>query len=343
MGRQPRSRARSPSSRPAAPAPTAASSRPVTSQGEGSAAIQYGGWGPRPGSGGAGVGEPAGGERARHVQVLPPPVHLGPPVGSGHAVVELDLHLAHPEPLAQQVDGQAGLDAEPGGERPGGLERLAGQATLPGQRLGGDESGRLADAIPGEPHHEPVPAAGLLLRRQDRDGHVGLAAAHRVDERCRVGGRVHQVGVEEEQETRSLPALPALDRGHGGRAGLQPSGLAARARVTQHDGPGAGRDVVGGVPRPVVHHDDEVDTGDLLRRLYGRSDAEGLVAGGDDDGDVPAEGFVRDLLCHAAIVSARPPCPGHIRRCGAGNPSPPAPVRPGSPGHGAGFGVDVRW
>ena len=158
-----------------------------------------------------GAGPAPDGQRASHVDELAGPVHLGPPVAAGRAVRERDLDLRDPHALAEQVDREPGLHAESRRERPRRLERGAGQAALPVERLGRTPSGGAPDAGAGQRDHEAV-AALLHPVAEDRDRHVRPAGPHRLDQRGRPGSGLGQVAVEEQQVTRRGTALGRSSR-----------------------------------------------------------------------------------------------------------------------------------
>ena len=132
-----------------------------------------------------------------HIPQLPGPMHLGPPVRAGGPMGHLHLDLLHPVALAQQVDRQRRLHAEPVRQRPGGLEGVSGDAALAVERLNGLEAGGSADAVPGQADDQAV-AAQPDAGDEDRDGHVGRAGTHRLDERSRGSRGLAQIGVQEE-------------------------------------------------------------------------------------------------------------------------------------------------
>ena len=73
---------------------------------------------------GGGASVPACGERTAYVQVLLRAMQLTAQIRPGRAVTDLDRHLDDAEPLATEIDGQRGLDAEPGRQRKRRVERV---------------------------------------------------------------------------------------------------------------------------------------------------------------------------------------------------------------------------
>jgi len=152
-------------------------------------------------------------------------VHLRANVPAGDPVVQVARDLEHAEVLPEQVDREAGLDAEPTREWTGRGERLGGEAPLARQRLGGLPPGGLADAVAGEGHHETVPASGGGLLGEQRDRHVGVAGADRPNQRGCGRGRPLEVGVEEQQEQ---PALARPTTAHAAPGAGELRGLDRR-------------------------------------------------------------------------------------------------------------------
>src|SRR5690242_651340 len=118
-----------------------------------------------------------GGERPGDVSELVRPVQLGAQAGPGGPVRQVHLDLGDTESLAHQVDGERGLHAPAACQRARGLERRPGQAALPVQRLDRLPADGPADAGPGQPDHQAVPAE-LDGRGKDGNGHVGPAVEH---------------------------------------------------------------------------------------------------------------------------------------------------------------------
>ena len=226
-------------------------------------------------------------QRAGDVGELPGPVDLRPPVGAGGAVRQRHLHLPHPHAAAEKVDREGRLHAEPGRERPGGLKRGPGQAALAVERLGRPPSGGPLDAGPGERDDEPMAALPDPVG-EDRDRHVGLAGQHRFGQRCRAGGSLAEVAVEEQQMTRPRTVVARLQQAHRLRAALHRRGLAAAAGMAHHGRPGVLGHGGGAVPGAVVHHQHEIDPGQPGGPGHGRPDAVGFVPGRDDDSHVTA-------------------------------------------------------
>ena len=171
-------------------------------------------------------GRPPDGQRASHVDELACPVHLGPPVPAGRAVRERDLDLSDPHALAEQIDREPGLHAESRRERACRLERGAGQAALPIQRLSWTPSGCAHDAGTGQAYDEAVTA---LLRpgTEHRDRHVrpGLLAPARPAgpprQRSRPGLRPGTAGDAGGRGARCLEQADGLGSGLH-RGGLAP-------------------------------------------------------------------------------------------------------------------------
>jgi hypothetical protein len=106
------------------------------------------------------------------------PVQVARDVVSRRPVRHIHLDLGHPEPLAQQVNRHPGFDTEPGRQRKGSSERLAGQAALAVERLGRLPAGGAADTVAGSADHDAV-SAELDPVAEDRDRHVGGAVGYR--------------------------------------------------------------------------------------------------------------------------------------------------------------------
>src|SRR4051794_12915187 len=100
-----------------------------------------------------------------HVAVLRGAVQLGAQVAAGDPVVQVAGHLQYPQPLAEQVDGQAHLYPPAGGQGQRRAESLAGQTSHSRQWLRRGPAGRLLDPVTGQPDDEAPATAGLLLRR----------------------------------------------------------------------------------------------------------------------------------------------------------------------------------
>jgi hypothetical protein len=177
-------------------------------------------------------------------------------------VVEWNLDLTHPEPLAQQVDRETDFDAEAARQWQRGVKRVARQAALPGQRLGGCPAGGTLDTRAGQPHDQAVASACGPLRREGGDGHVGNTIVDRLDQRRRLGGSVFEVSVEEQQRAwRGLASCATVQFFERLRTAVHSGAFASVARVPDDHGTG----VVGGrccrVGRAVVDDQHLIDRG----------------------------------------------------------------------------------
>ena len=213
--------------------------------------------------GGVGGHRAAGDQGPGHVPQLLGPVQLTGQVAAGGPVPQLDLDLLDPQAGAQDVDGHADLHTPSGGQRTGQLERPPGQAALTGQRGPRGPAGQLGDAPAGGVDHQAEPARrGALvgdLGRQHGDGQVGAPGGDRGDQRGAVGGRLPQVGVEQQQGAALRPGVALLDHPEGVDRRLHRGGLAPVAGVGDHDRPRGAGVGAGPVAAAVVADDHQVD------------------------------------------------------------------------------------
>ena len=152
-------------------------------------------------------------------------------------MAEVDRHFAHAQAGAQRGQQHARLDAPSPRQRLGRLEGRPGEAPHTVQRLGDRHPGTPRDLTPRQAHRSPAPAR-TLARRDDRDAQVGLAGKDGLDQRRQGGGRLAEVGVDEEQRSRRARVLGVVRRriqlGHPCRTAGHGGGLAAIAGVPHH-------------------------------------------------------------------------------------------------------------
>ena len=116
--------------------------------------------------------------RERELDELAAAVNKAAEVAAGGAVPELELDLAHVEPVAECVDRHPRLDAEPGRDREEGLACALGQHALARQRLAHPSTGAQLDQRARDVLRDAQPAPHPAS--EGGDGNVGV----RLDERA---------------------------------------------------------------------------------------------------------------------------------------------------------------
>ena len=166
----------------------------------------------------------APGHGPQDVLVLGGAVHRAGPVVTGDTVGDVAGDLDDGEPGHEDVDGQADLHPPAVGQGHRLLIGLAAQTSLTGQRRHGQPPGGQRNGPPGGAH-DPAATTSPGLLGGNRDGHVGHAVDDRGHQLGAGGGRVPQVGVDEQQQPGRTVGVVA--HGDDGGPGLHGGGLPA--------------------------------------------------------------------------------------------------------------------
>src|SRR5436305_2031996 len=200
------------------------------------------------------------------------------------AVGEVQLVLADLVAGADRVDGHAQLHAIAAGEGQRGAQRLDPHRALARDRGGRVEAAKSPDRPVSESQREAEAAADPI--REDRHREVAIPSLDRIHERYEPRRRIAQVAVAQQDDLRRL----ALAQDRLGRGPDVPA-LAVRTAATDDAGAGAHRYLRGAVGGGVVGDPDDRERQRLAQSLDRLSDPVGLVAGGDDHGEVGHGGY----------------------------------------------------